>query len=49
MRKIALVVLGKPIYLVAPMGGGFPPNDHPSGEVGGSGKALRTLETDDPT
>ena len=33
-------IIGKTIYLAAPMGGEFPLNYHPSGEVDGSGKAL---------
>jgi len=33
-------IIGKTIYLAAPMGGEFPLNYHTSGEVDGSGKAL---------
>lgn len=37
---IRAMIIGKTIYLAAPMGGEFPLNYHPSGEVDGSGKAL---------
>lgn len=37
---IRSLIIGKTIYLAAPMGGEFPLNYHPSGEVDGSGKAL---------
>jgi hypothetical protein len=37
---IRSLIIGRTIYLAAPMGGEFPLNYHPSGEVDGSGKAL---------
>ncbi len=37
---IRSLIIGKTIYLAAPMGGEFPLNYRPSGEVDGSGKAL---------
>jgi hypothetical protein len=37
---IRSLIIGKTIYLAAPMGGEFPLNYHPSGQVDGSGKAL---------
>jgi len=37
---IRSLIVGKTIYLATPMGGEFPLNYHPSGEVDGSGKAL---------
>jgi hypothetical protein len=37
---IRSLIIGKTIYLAAPLGGEFPLNYHPSGDVDGSGKAL---------
>lgn len=37
---IRSLIIGKTIYLAAPMGGEFPLNYYPSGKVDGSGKAL---------
>ncbi len=37
---IRSLIIGKTIYLAAPMGGEFPLNYHPSGQVDGTGKAL---------
>jgi hypothetical protein len=37
---IRSLIIGKTIYLAAPMGGEFPLNYHSSGQVDGSGKAL---------